>query len=102
VAATNPHELYARNALFHVPFDRYAWYGPETISADDPRLPNKTGHFKRDVNRYAKMVAKGSASPPIVVSEEGGRFIVHDGAHRLAAVRQAGVKTILAYIGKPK
>lgn len=51
---------------------------------------------RRDVARYAAMRTN---FPAIVVQSSGGRVVVLDGAHRLAAARRRGDNTIAAYVG---
>lgn len=63
-------------------------------------LPDVSPASKRDVKRYAKHFQKtGSEFPAIVLSVDGDRVTVDDGAHRLAAARSLGVKRIAAYVG---
>jgi hypothetical protein len=97
VEATNPHWGFARNARFHVPFDSCHWYGIVTLRADHPFLP-ATLHpaSPSDVARYARLP---TPIPALVLGWEGGKLVLHDGAHRLAAARLKGEPTITAYIG---
>ncbi len=100
VEATNPWEDYDRNALFHVPFSRYDWYGPVVLDVNDPRLGEIHPASKRDVQRYRRM---STPFPAIVVSlEPGGRIAVHDGSHRLVAARARQEPSLPGFIGLPK
>ena len=99
VRATNPHLDYARNALNQIPFRQLAWDGPITVDVNDARLPELHPASKRDVARYSRLKTE---FPAIVLERRGPKFVLHDGAHRLAAARQRGDSTIKAFVGTSK
>jgi 8-oxo-dGTP pyrophosphatase MutT (NUDIX family) len=104
VLAHNPHAGTARDAnlgLNQLDHTRYSWgAAPEELDPFDSRLAHVKGVSTHDVNKYHALTAKGSPIPPILVTDEGQRFDVHDGSHRVSAARLANVK-VPAYVGRP-
>lgn len=104
---TNPHApTSSRNAWGGVSttLPTLIWH-KETIQPDDPRFMGGVSPASmRDVKRYAKHYQKWKdhphykGIPAIVLQSRDGRFIVQDGAHRLAACMLLGIP-VDAYIG---
>lgn len=97
----NPHSG-ARDVRGAIPiyFNELEWE-EQLVDPNDPRLVHCYAHNKRDVNRYAKRMSASPTGvvPHITLSDQGARWQVIDGAHRLEAARLAG-KKLWAYIGK--
>ena len=56
-------------------------------------------HSKRNLNKYIKMIKKGSLPPPIVLGNQySNQENIKDGLHRLEAMKACGQKTIFAYV----
>lgn len=81
-------------------FNSLKWgYGAIPIA----ELPDVFPASKKDVKRYARHAGdRNGKFPAIVISVANGRVTVLDGAHRLAAARLLGRKTIDAYVGFSK
>ncbi len=56
---------------------------------------------KLDVKRYMNGFQKGSEFPPIVLVDDGNKYYIFDGSHRLQAAINLDVP-IKAYIGYKK
>ena len=75
----------------------YRWT-EETVLV--PSLPEVSPASRRDVQRYAKALKQGHEAPAIVVTVRAGALVVQDGAHRIAAAREARVPRMRAWIGR--
>lgn len=96
IDATNLHRGGARDAWFGMPvgWDQLSW---ELTSVAVRDLPEVSPASKRDAKRYAKF---GGALPAIVLLKRGQKFVIADGAHRVAAARLQGLQNIQAYVGE--
>jgi hypothetical protein len=69
-----------------------------TVPHKNLTLGSDTLHTKLDKQTIAKYVddinAGRPVSPVVISREKGGQILVHDGKHRLAAMKQAGVENI--------
>jgi len=102
VASTNPHGRVRpeRDAFVASRFQDWAWPDPPMlIWLDDPRLEEVHAASRRDVRRYAARITRGETPPAVVLGNEGRRFAILDGAHRIEAARQAGLDSIQAFVG---
>jgi len=60
----------------------------------DPRLSPRMNMDATVVSRYVGAIEAGAEFPPVLVGQSGARHILLDGAHRLAAHKQAAKTTI--------
>lgn len=98
IDATNPHRG-ARDAWAAMPvnWEKLNWFYGLVIIGD---LPEVRPISKRDVKRYAAFAKKHKSDfPPIVIVGKPSDGDIADGAHRLAAARSRGDRTIHAYVG---
>jgi uncharacterized ParB-like nuclease family protein len=65
----------------------------EQIDRDKVRLP-----INKKALIFALALLRGDIFPPISVQRKGGKYIVHDGRHRLAAHKLTGRETIRANV----
>jgi hypothetical protein len=88
------------NAVVHPELIEGKIVKPEiaTVPHKHLTLGSDTLHTKLDkqtVAKYVDDVNAGRPVSPVVISrEKGGQILVHDGKHRLAAMKQAGVENI--------
>jgi hypothetical protein len=94
---------------FALPFrtDDYLWAGPFTLKMPDSDLPTdpgfRLGAYRRGVQKYSRMLAKGLRLPPVaLLYDEAWGWTMQDGNHRYEALARAGAATIDAFLGKPK
>lgn len=94
---------------FALPFrlESYLWAGPFTlwVPADHQAQGQqfRRGHFRRGVKKYANLLARGQAIPPVLMLyHEPWGWTLQDGNHRYEALVKSGVKTFDAFLGKPK
>jgi hypothetical protein len=97
---------------WHLPGEDMAWSFERWKVKDLPSAPHRTG---AKVRKYVAAIDAGSEPPAIVLAEgkpEYDSFTgellrrppmeVWDGAHRIAAAREAGLDEIDAYVGRHK
>jgi len=94
---------------FALPFrpEAYLWAGPFTLWVPKAHQAQgqqfRRGHFRRGVKKYANMLARGQAIPPVVLLyHEPWGWTMQDGNHRYEALVKAGAATYDAFLGKPK
>lgn len=68
--------------------------GPEP----DMKFPAQPQDFENRVVAMAAFLGAGGELPPVVVNAAGGRFIVNDGSHRVAAYQRLGRKSCHAIL----
>lgn len=104
IKKTNPH-IGSRDAFQGIPFLKlYDWnIEPVLIQPNDNKidLNNLYPASKRDVKKYMKYYQNGYDFPPIVLVDNGKKYSIFDGAHRLQAAINLNVP-IKAYIGYEK
>jgi sulfiredoxin len=72
----------------------------KTLAVPDIYVPVKRRQTLDPIKVEAiaeSMLAKGQETP-ILVREDGNRFVLVEGLHRLEACRALGEKTVLAYL----
>lgn len=74
----------------------HEWFSGEFPVADLPEPPTQQQDVEWYVRRHKN--SKGDFKP-IVVTVYGNSISVWDGAHRIAAARQLGLRAIPAYVG---
>ena len=99
VGMTNPHVDYARNALYHVPFDSHQWTGPTMVPLSQIRHTGAPSETR--VKRYIKKLKAWSPLPAVVLVKQDQALHVADGSHRVEAALRSGHSHITAYIGTP-
>lgn len=110
-ASTHAHKLRVQNAETAPPtFGEYPIgtlaadsygdvYELREIRLDDPRLAEVEIPGRFVVEKYVDWIRAGHRPPPIRVMEtEKGSFTVHDGHHRMAALRLAGASSTRAWV----
>ena len=101
IKKTNPHSG-ERDAFQGIPsLKSYNWnIEPMLIYPNDKKIDKEMLYpaSKIDVKRYMK---KGSNFPPIVLYDDGNKYHILDGSHRLQAAINLNVP-IKAYIGYKK
>jgi hypothetical protein len=104
IEKTNPHSG-ERDAFQGIPsLKGYNWdIDPTLIYPNDEKIDKQMLYpaSKLDVKRYMKGYEKGSEFPPIVLVDDGNKYHIFDGSHRLQAVINLDVP-IKAYIGYKK
>jgi hypothetical protein len=104
IKKTNPHSG-ERDAFQGIPsLKGYNWNTePVLIYPNDEKIDKEMLYpaSKLDIKRYMKGYEKGSEFPPIVLFDDGNKYHIFDGSHRLQAAINLDVP-IKAYIGYKK
>lgn len=81
--------------LFLMPLDRL-----ERCSGPEPyiQFPAHPQDFENRVVAMGDFLRSGGELPPVIVNVTGGRFIVNDGNHRVAAYQRLGMKECWAIL----
>lgn len=114
----NPHSgLRSVTRALPANLGQFDWYKTR-IMVDDRRLYYAGHPSLSDIQAYASRIRRGEMPPPVTVIYEKGntdgkvrrfhgwgsypRLTILDGAHRIEAAAEAGLKTLPAYVGVPR